>query len=549
MDVRQKQRPCFRVKLRVFLPTSSQPLGATRKPRKFEIFMKNYKMLKNFNLLLLIVAAFLLCNAVSAAETVRFKIKIDSSLAQANQPLSGRLLIFMTNQAKPTEMLEPDFLNPNAVWISGTEVINLQAGKTIEINADELAFPSKFSDAPKGEYQVMALLDQNHSYTYDGAGAGDLYSNVLNVKMPDDKTELTLSKIIPGKEIAIPENVKIVEFESPLLSAFWGRPIKMQASIVLPPGYDQSKTQKYPTVYVIHGYGGNHLSSLRGVPELTKKMSDGENPGMMLVFLNANNSLGHHAFADSANNGPWGTALTREFIPYLEKQFRMDAKPSGRFLNGHSSGGWSTLWVMVTHPDFFGGTWSTAPDSVDFRNFTGPDLTRNPPQNAYTDATGKEYNLVRMNGREIMTLRQYAQQERVLGYYGGQFGSFNAVFSPKGADGQPMPLFNVETGRVDPFAAKAWEKYDISRFLRDNWKTLAPKLKGKIHIIVGTADTFHLDEAVHLLDAELKKLGSDAKFEYIEGRDHFNLYQGGLRDRIANEMYQVARPKTKTAKK
>jgi enterochelin esterase-like enzyme len=506
-------------------------------------------MLKKTNLLFVIVTAFFLCQMVSAAETIRFKIKVDSSIAQSNQPLSGRLLIFMTNQTKQTEMLEPDFMNPNAVWISGTEVSNLQAKKAIEINADELAFPSKFSDAPKGEYQVMALLDQNHSYTYDGAGAGDIYSNVIKMKMPDDEAELTLSKSIPERKITIPENVKVVEFESLMLSAFWGRPIKMQASVVVPLSYDKTKTQKYPTVYIIHGYGGNHLGGLRATADLTKKMSEGKNSEMIHVFLNANNSLGHHVFADSASNGPWGTALTKEFIPYLEKQFRMDARPSGRFLTGHSSGGWSTLWVMITHPDFFGGTWSTSPDPVDFHNFTGPDLTLNPPQNAYVNPSGKEYNLVRFGGKEIMSLRQYAQQERVLGYYGGQFGSFNAVFSPKGADGQPMPVFDVETGRIDPFVAKAWEKYDISRYLQTNWKTLAPKLKGKIHIIVGTADTFHLDEAVRLLDAELKSLGSDAKIEYLEGRDHFNLYQDGLRDRIAQEMYQIARPRAKAAKK
>ena len=40
-----------------------------------------------------------------------------------------------------------------------------------------------------------------------------------------------------------------------------------------------------------------------------------------------------------------------------------------------------------------------------------------------------------------------------------------------------------------------------------------------------------------LLDAELKKLGSDAKFEYLEGRSHFDMYQDGLGDKIANEMY------------
>lgn len=512
--------------------------------------MRKIKLTRRLSVVLFVLCVLAQANLISAnaAAPVHFQVKIDASLAPPNQPASGRLLIFMTNHATATDSIAPDFANPNAVYISGMEVSNLDAGKTVEVNADELAFPAKFSDAPAGEYQVMALLDQNHSYTYDGAGAGDLYSSVVKINLPSgSETELTLSKQVPERKINVPENAKIVEFESPMLSKFWGRPIKMQASVVLPPSYDKSKIEKYPTVYSIHGYGGNHLSGLRGAANLTKQMTEGKRPEMIYVYLDANCPLGHHVFADSANNGPWGTALTQEFIPYLEKQFRMDARPSGRFLTGHSSGGWSTLWVMITHPDFFGGTWSTSPDPVDFRNFTGPDLTRN--TNAYQNANGKEYNLVRVNGKEIMSYRQYAQQERVLGYYGGQMASFDAVFSPKGDDGEPMQMFDRETGRINPFVAKAWEKYDISRYLQTNWKTLAPKLKGKIHIIVGTADTFHLNEAVSLLDAELKKLGSDAKIEYIEGRSHFDLYKDGLGDRIAQEMYAVARPKAKAATK
>ena len=34
----------------------------------------------------------------------------------------------------------------------------------------------------------------------------------------------------------------------------------------------------------------------------------------------------------------------------LEKTYRMDARPSGRFLNGHSSGGWATLWLQTRYP-------------------------------------------------------------------------------------------------------------------------------------------------------------------------------------------------------
>jgi len=105
-----------------------------------------------------------------------------------------------------------------------------------------------------------------------------------------------------------------------------------------------------------------------------------------------------------------------------------------------------------------------------------------------------------------------------------------------------MPLFDRETGAIDLVVQKAWERYDISRLLVSNWPTLGPKLRGKLHLVVGNADNFHLEEAVYLLRDTLKKLGSDATFEIAEGRDHMDLYQGDLSDRIAQDMYKVARP-------
>jgi enterochelin esterase-like enzyme len=496
------------------------------------------------------VAALIAISVSAASASIHFKVKLDPSLAAGDRPVSGRLLIFMTKSDKPLNMIGPDFTNPDAVWISAAEVTDLQLKHEVELDADALSYPGGFSTAPAGDYQVMALLDRDHSYTYfNNVGDGDIYSTVIKASMPSNETTLTLSKVVPARKTSIPANVRVVEFESPMLSKFWGRPIKMQASVVLPPGYDSSRSQRYPTVYSIHGYGGDHLNNLGGVPAMTKEMSDGGMPEMIYVYLNAHCPLGHHVFADSDNNGPWGSALVKEFIPYLEKQFRMDARPSGRFLTGHSSGGWSSLWVMITHPDFFAGTWSTSPDPVDLRSITGPNFDKLDRETLYADENGKEFNLVRFNGMPVMSVRQYVMQERVLGDYGGQFASFEAAFSPKGDDGRPMPLADRETGKVNPDVAKAWERYDISRVLRDNWSTLGPKLKGKLHIAVGTADTFHLDEPVRLLDAELKKLGSDARIEYIEGRDHFNLYEGGLRERFAREMYAVARPSVRSAAK
>jgi len=525
---------------------------------------------------------------ISASERIRFQIGIDNVLAP--HPVSGRLLIFMTAQSKPLEIIEPDFLNPRRVWLAGVEVHNLTAGQTVEIDPDALAFPAPFSTAPAGDYQIMALLDLNHSYTYDGMGAGDLYSGVTNARGLDPAStpaiSLKLVKQVPEQKFLDTASIKLVTFESPSLTAFWGRPIVMRAGVVLPPSYAKSTTDRYPTVYLVHGYGGNHTAAWRRGPNQIKQMADGRTPEMIYVYLDASFSLGHHVFADSVNNGPWGHALTAELIPYLEKKFRMDAVSRGRLLNGHSSGGWSTFWLQVNYPNVFGGTWSTSPDPVDFRNFTGPDLTRVPPQNFYRRDDGKLYNLVRMGGREIMTMEDYARLERVEGYYGGQMASFEAVFSPRGPDGQPMPLFDRDTGAIDAFVQKAWGHYDISRLLRTNWTRLEPQLRGKLHIIVGTADTFHLDEGVYLLRSTLKALGEtdkntsvagrtrgtgpgdsnastgeqapgegaeatgseviklrgDGYLEFIAGRDHFNLYNGGLAERIAREMYRVARP-------
>lgn len=482
-----------------------------------------------------------------AAERIRFRVNVAPGLEQ--QPLSGRLLIFMTQQTKPLEIIEQDFLDPKSVWITGVEVSNLEPGKPVEVDADALSFPAPFSTAPPGDYQLMALLDQNHSYTYNGTGPGDLLSAVTTVRSLNPAqagtVELTLTKKVPDKQLADTDSIKLVTFESPSLTAFWGRPVTMRAGVVLPPSYGKNLSAHYPTVYVVHGYGSNHTGAWRRGPTLIKEMAEGKQPEMIYVILDGSWPMGHHEFADSVNNGPWGHALTAEFIPNLEKKFRMDAVPRGRFLTGHSSGGWSTLWLQINYPDFFGGTWSTSPDPVDFRNFTGPDLTA-VSQNFYRKPDGAPYNLVRFQGRELWTLEQYARSERVLGPYGGQMASFEAVFSPRGQDGQPMPLFDRDTGRIDPFVAKAWERYDISRLLRNNWKTLGPRLEGKLHIIVGTADTFHLEAAVYLLRDVLKGLGSDATFEFIEGRDHFNLYEGGLADRIAKQIYAVARPQNKS---
>jgi S-formylglutathione hydrolase FrmB len=349
--------------------------------------------------------------------------------------------------------------------------------------------------------------------------------------------------------------LELVDFRSPVLSRFWGRDIHMKAWVLLPPGYRSHPGQHYPTVYFTHGFGAT-LPGLRSryAPLLYQRMQSGKMPQMIWVLLDQSTLTGTHEFADGVNVGPWGTALTTELIPYLEGHYRMDARASGRFLQGHSSGGWATLWLQTAYPKIFGGTWSTSPDPSDFHAFSTIDLYAS-NANMYHRADGSAEPIIRMHTKVLATMEQLAHLEAALGEYGGQLSSFEWVFSPRGPDGRPLEMFNRATGAVDPKVIEYWgEHYDIAHRIETHWTALAPDLRGKIHLFVGTDDTFYLDGAAHRLQSLLDRLHGQAEFDFLPGRTHFDLYQNGddgyaLFERIAAEMYAVARPNSKSTGK
>jgi hypothetical protein len=484
----------------------------------------------------------LLAVRLFAAGPLRFEITLDPSLTQ--QPVSGRLLVFLSNDQTKKDHLGGGFV-PGETWVAAEEITAWRPGETKTFDPDHLAYPKPFSQAPKGKLQFMALLDLDHSYARGGQGPGDLFSDVLQAEVDPtatDAVKLTIKKVTPERPpLKDTDAIKLVEFESELLSKFWGRPITMRAGVVLPPSY-ATADKKYATVYRIHGFGGDHSGAWRSGPNLVKEMKEGKRAEMVHVFLDGSFPTGHHVFADSVNNGPWGRALVEEFIPFLEEHFRLIDEPRARFLTGHSSGGWSSLWVQVSHPDFFNGTWSTAPDPVDLRSFTGVNATPGSKQNAYIGRDGRPLNLVRNKGKEIASFEQFVKQEEVLGPVGGQIASFEWVWSPKGPDGRPLQLFNRATGEQNPAVQDAWQAYDIRLILMKNWDSLGPALQGKLHIVCGTEDTFHLEEGVTFLCDYLKSKGREDACELVPGRDHGDLYRpyksypDGLDLRIAKEM-------------
>lgn len=496
-------------------------------------------------------------SAQSAAH-VFFRVQAASSL---NAPVSGRLLIFLKSGSGDKEVTISEF-RPTDTWVCAREIHDLAPGASVEVDANELAFPKPFSALPNGTYEAQAVLDVDHSYNYKGRTPDDWVSSAVNLGSwnPEGGSEPTLTldhhaqenprraeAYARAKQAATPDVAQLQEFESPLLTKFWGHAVKIRAWVILPPGYSDHGKGTFPTAYWTHGFGGDLNGALMSGMAIYNRMKAGQMPPMIWVMLDESIPEGTHEFADSVNNGPWGEALTTEFIPYLESKYRMDARRDGRFLNGHSSGGWATLQLEVNYPKVFGGTWSTSPDPSDFHDFTGIDLYA-PHANAYHRPDGTPYPIERDHGKVLAAFEQFTELEDVLGPYGGQIASFEWVFSPKGKSGAPEEMFDRVTGDVHPEVVAYWhDHYDLAHIVETHWAERGKDLKGRIHLFVGTADTFYLDGAAHKFDAVLSELDADEHFTYIPDRTHFDLYfvgkdRMGLFDQIGAEMWAVARP-------
>ncbi len=412
----------------------------------------------------------------------------------------------------------PDWFHPEPFF--RVDVKDFRPGTSRRVGDAADGFPERLSKLPPGTYRAQALLAHNLDRIEQGNAPGNFYGGVVSVTVapgPVQTVSLALDQVVKTEDFPDTAWLKEVAVPSKLLSQFHHRRVIDYASVLLPAGYDEHPDRHYPVLYEITGFGGSHRDVLQrpGGPPLAA-------PGdveLIRVLLDGQCEWGHHEYADSATNGPRGQALVTELIPEIERRFRAVGQPGGRFLAGHSSGGWSSLWLQVTYPDFFGGVWSTSPDPVDFRDFQQVDLYANPPLNLYFDPQGKPRPIARLGGKPALWFPTFGRMDDVLGW-GGQLRSFEAVFSPLDADGLPRKLWDRRTGQIDPATAKAWEAYDIRLKLERNWADLGPRLKGKLHIRTGSLDTFYLNGAVEKLAASLKRLGSDAEITIVPGADH-----------------------------
>ncbi|MGP1345565.1 MAG: alpha/beta hydrolase-fold protein [Phycisphaerales bacterium] len=475
------------------------------------------------------------------AEPVRFEITIPDdlpaytgriyiALAEAEPPAAGRGRV-----SEPRRSMHSWFSPPPVFAI---DVANAQPGDTVTIEQGCLAHPMPIEQLPEGRWLAQAILRLNPDSPKAGTGAGDRYSDPIpfTIKPANDNAEadnaaedagptivrLTPTNIVAPRAFEPTDRVRLLEFRSERLSEFHGRDVTVRAGIVVPEGFDERADERFPVVIDVPGFGGDHFSAFR-IPQMLGWL---ELEDVLYVIPDPSCFRGHSVFADSANNGPWGDMLINEMIPRIDAEFR-GAGPEHRYATGISSGGWSSLWLQTTYPEHFAGCWSHVPDPIDFRDFQRINLYE-PDQNIYTDAEGEPRPLARANDRVILTYQDFVAREQVLGP-GGQIHSFEAVFSQRGPDGTPEPLFDRATGNINTATAESWRPYDISHTLRSNWDQLAPKLNGRIHIYAGEVDTFYLEGAVALLKQWRDTVDADMVVQIVEGMAH-SPSRDGMRD-------------------
>lgn len=491
--------------------------------------------------------------AMEASSKLSFSINYLEEFG--SEGFDGRVLLLIA----PNDEQEPRFQvsdNDNTAMVFGVDVNNWLPGDATSIQAGVFGYPiHDISNIPPGEYYVQAMLHKYETFNLSTGktvklpkdqGEGqewnlspkNLYSTPRKIKIDPSSAEsikITLDKEIPP--IEPPEDshyIKHVRIQSEMLTEFWGRPMYLQANVLVPHGFDKDDAARYPLM-VFHGHFPETFRGFRTHPPTAPKEDDVYNerfgitgyeyiqqkeaydlyqkwisddfPRFIVIEIQHQNPYYDDSYAvNSANLGPYGDAINYELIPHVEQMFNGVGEGWGRFLYGGSTGGWISLAVQVLYPDEFNGTFAACPDPIDFRAYTVVDIYED--DNAYytegpfrkTPRPGKRDN----KGHLSSILEQMNHKELALGENGrsgDQWDIWQAVYSPAGEDGYPKPIWDKLTGEIDKEVAEYWkENYDLRHIMARDWEKIGKSLEGKIHIYVGDMDNYYLNNAVRLTE-------------------------------------------------
>jgi hypothetical protein len=505
--------------------------------------------------------AMTMCGAAHKPQpTLSFAVSFPATRSQA--PIDGRIILLLSPNpnGEPRALVSPDDLLKSP-FIFGLNVDALAPGDKAVLDDHAYGWPApRLSALQEGDYTVQAVLNRYETFhRADGSivklppdhgegqnwaeKPGNLFSKPVRIHI-DPAHPHELGVVLDQEIPPIPPKpdtpfVRHISIKSALLTQFWGKPVYLAAYVLLPYGFDTHPKAHYPLM-VFHGHFPDDISAFRTTPPDPNLKPDyserfhlaGYNriqqkeayanyqkwispkfPRFLVVEIQHANPYYDDSYAvNSANLGPYGDAINKELIPAIEKQFRGIGQGWARFTYGGSTGGWEAMATQVFYPKMYNGAFIACPDPIDFAAFTVINLYKD--KNAYT-LQGNAMNVGRPSMRNYLgeVLGTQADSNHMelalgdLGRSGGQYDIWQAVYGPEAKNGYPAPIFDKQTGDIDPKVAAYWrEHFDLTHIVQRDWGKLGPDLAGKLHIYVGSADTYYLNDAVYLAQDVLQGL-------------------------------------------
>jgi hypothetical protein len=489
-------------------------------------------------------------------------------------PVTGRAYVLLSRAMEPEPRLQ------RVGWGSvqpffGIDVEGLHGGDEVAFAPSTPGFPGpRLADVPPGRYATQALVDVYELYRradghelwlprveWEGRvftkTPGNLYSEpvVVDLEQAGATVELSADRVVPP--VSLPpdsEHVRRFRIESRLLSAFWGRPLHLGATVLLPRGYEDEPDRRYPVIYL---QGHFNLDAPFSFPEGVSAvaaqvnatmleaeayhralghvespeefraawLSDGFPRVLAVTFQHPNPWFDSSYAVDSANAGPFGTALVEELLPEVERRFRTIPEAWARVLTGGSTGGWASLALQIRHPDLFGATLSLFPGPVDFRRLILCDIYRDDSVFVVQDEDDRDRDhrfpsqqwgpaerpfRQSVEGQPQVTFREMSRLEGTVASRcrsGILLHAWQAIFGPVGEDGYPRPLWDEHSGAIDREVAHSMRDngYDLGAYLQEHWREIGPSLVGKLHFFCGEMDNYFLNVPLYLLQDFLER--------------------------------------------
>jgi hypothetical protein len=513
--------------------------------------------------------SFLLAGVVAAVAPLCAQITVSFPASVSSKALDGRVMLLLsTDPSAEPRMQINDTMQSQIVF--GTTVDGLAPGQPITITAEADGYPVRsLSKLPPGDYYVQAVLNIYQTFhrangttvklapdrgegQHWNLAPGNLYSKPVKVHIDGNtKLQVQLTVTIPPIK-AHPDTkyVRHLRIQSDLLTKFWGTPMYLSVIVLVPEGFDEHPNAHFP-IAISHDHFASDMDEFRTAPpdpdlkpdyserfhlaaynrieqeEAYKEYQQWISPGfprLLVVKIQHANPFYDDSYAvNSANLGPYGDAIEKELLPAIEKQFRGLTGGWAHFLYGGSTGGWESLAAQMFYPNDYNGAFVACPDPVDFHAYMTADLYKQ-PNLFYLQGAQKQVEQPAMRnylGQTLISMRDNVAYEAALGDHGrsgDQFDIWQAVYGPVGPDGYPAQIFDKQTGVIDHTVAAYWhDHYDLNAILQKDWDTLGPLLQGKLHIYVGSADTYFLNDAVYLMEGFLDKTGTPGHGVPYEG--------------------------------